>query len=446
MMNRIYLIMVILLIAGCGSPVKKPDKFPNIVILFVDDLGYFDVGFRNPRFHTPHIDRLARGGVILENAYVPSPTCSPSRAGLYTGQHPARLEFYRHIPGDGLEDEYHAWQGDSSLLLSRNWLPLEVTTYAEVMKGKGYHTFFAGKWHLGNEDFGPALQGFDSVWAKSGAGMPRSYYPPYFNGSGFWNGIPDNQYLTDFYTDKVIDYIRGYDSKEPFLLQFSYHNVHKPSIGRKDFLDIYRERGFEGDLVEYGAQVSAVDASIGRILDALEQSGREGNTLLFLASDQGSFFPNLPLRGTKAVGTTLYEGGQKIPFIVKWPGRIKPAERLSTLVQTSDIFPTLCEVVGEDPDNYEGLEGLSLLGLLTRGEHLEREAIFAFRSYDGQYASVLAADHWKLIAYRDGHYELFKVDEDISEQKDLSGSNPEKVSELSARLDNWLDRTGIIFE
>ena len=217
-------------------------------------------------------------------------------------------------------------------------------------------------------------------------------------------------------------------------------------MGRIDFLDMYRQKGFVGDLLEYGAQVSAVDASVGRIMKALQESGLADNTMVILASDQGSYFPNLPLRGTKAVGTTLYEGGQKIPFIVKWPGVTRPGERIESLVQTTDIFPTLCEIVGEDPGRYEGLEGLSLFGLLTRGEPLDREAIFAFRSYDGQYASVLDADHWKLIAYRDGRQELYKVDEDISESKNLSGSNPEKATELSARLSIWLQNTGIFFE
>jgi arylsulfatase A-like enzyme len=438
-----WFMLAITILAGCGGPGKPDSNLPNIVILFVDDLGYYDVGFRNSRFYTPHFDRLAREGTVLVNAYVPSPTCSPSRVGLYTGQHPARLEFYRHIPGDGLEDEYNVWEGDSSLLLSRNWLPLEVTTYAEVLKARGYHTFFAGKWHLGDDRFGPARQGFDSVWAKSGAGMPRSYYRPYFNGSGFWEKIPDNQYLTDFYTDKVVAYIRDGSSRQPFLVQFSYHNVHKPNVGRKDILDLYRERGFEGDMMQYGAQVSAVDASVGRILEALRDAGLEDNTLVIFTSDQGSFFPNLPLRGTKAVGTTLYEGGQKIPFIMKWPGRISTGARIFTHVQTTDIFPTLCEIVGEDPGRFDGLEGVSLMGLLTRGEQPERQAIFAFRSYDAQFASVLTPDDWKLIAYRGGRYELFKVDEDISEENELSLRFPGKVRELTGMLEDWLDRTGI---
>ncbi len=440
-------LLAVLLLTSCGGPVEnKEGSLPNIVILFVDDLGYNDVGFRNDRYHTPHMDRVAREGVIFKNAYVPSPTCSPSRAGLYTGQHSARLEFYRHIPGDGLEDEYHAWQGDSSLLLSRNWLPLEETTYAEVLKAKGYHTFFAGKWHLGNEHFGPEEQGFDTVWAKNGAGMPKSYYRPYFNGPGFWNEIPDNQYLTDFYTDRVIGYLEQYDSDGPFLVQFSYHNVHLPSVGRKDFLDLYRGRGFEGPMVEYGAQVSAVDASVGRILETLHRTGHEKNTLVILTSDQGSYYPNLPLKGTKAIGTTLYEGGQKVPFIVKWPGKVEQGTTIETLVQTTDIFPTLCEVSGVDPDHFEGLEGESLVGLLTRGEQLDRDVIVAFRSYDAQYASVLASDYWKLIAYRGGKFELFKVDEDIAEAHDLAGQHPEKVRELAGRLQEWLKRTGVPVE
>jgi arylsulfatase A-like enzyme len=442
-MNNPAILFILVILTGCGTPPGRHDALPNIVILFVDDLGYYDVGFRNSQFHTPNIDRLAEESTIFENAYVPSPTCSPSRVGLYTGQHPARLQFYRHVPGDGLEDPYHAWEGDTSLLLSRNWLPLEVTTYAEVLKTRGYHTFFAGKWHLGDESFGPSKQGFDSVWSKSGSGMPRSYYHPYFNGSGFWNEIPDNQYLTDFYTDRVIDYLSGYVSEQPFLIQFSYHNVHKPSVGRKDFLELYRERGFEGPLIEYGAQVSAVDASVGRVLETLQETGLDRNTLVILTSDQGSFFPNLPLRGTKAIGTTLYEGGQKVPFMVRWPGKVEPGKKIRTHVQTSDIFPTLCEIVGEDPGQFQGLEGVSLHELLTTGKEPDRDAIFAFRSYDGQFASVLASDNWKLVAYRDGQAELYKVDEDISEQHDLAGQYPAKVRELQGKLERWLEITGV---
>ncbi len=419
-------------------------ELPNIVVLFVDDLGYFDVGFRNSDYHTPNIDKLALQAMVLNNAYVPSPACSPSRVGLYTGQHPARLQFYRHIPG-APKGDYHIWMNDPSLLPSRNYLPLETVTYAEVVKKKGYRTLFVGKWHLGGAGYGPLRQGWDQAITRNTGGMRWQGY--YASEAEEEPGRDPSQreYLTDHLTDKVVEFIRQYDSNQPFLIQFSYHNVHAPTQGRRDFLEIYSKRGFTGELVQYGAQVSAVDASVGRVLDALQESGKAENTIVFFTSDQGSFFPNRPLKGTKAVGTTLYDGGQKVPFMVKWPGKIKPGTSTEIHVQTSDIFPTICEIVGDSPGNYQGLEGLSLLGVLKENESLNRKAIFAFRSYDGQFASVLTHDKWKLIAYRDKRHELYKVDEDISEEKDLSDQLPEKVKELTELLKRWKADTGIPF-
>lgn len=420
---------------------RNTNSNPNFVILFVDDLGYYNVGFRNEKYYTPNIDRLKQQGVTFTNAYVPSPTCSPSRAGLYTGQHPARLQFYRHCLDNG--QEYNVQNGDTSLLLSREWLPREVETYAEVVKKKGYNTFFLGKWHLGNEKFGPQKQGFDTAWSNAGAGAVKSYYAPYFQGKGFWNDIPSNQYLTDFYTDKAVEYIQSYQEDQPFLLQFSYHNVHTPNVGRKDFLEMYKEKGFEGKMIEFGAQVSAMDASVGRIMEALEKSGKSNNTVVIFTSDQGSFFPNLPLRGTKQEGTTLYEGGQKVPFIMKWTGVIKEGGEIKSNVQTTDIFPTICEITGSNPKKYKGLEGLSLLSILKDDKPLDRSYIFAFRSYDAQYASVLSKDNWKLIAYRDGRNELYKVDEDISEERNLAESNPQITKTLLEALKNWEKGIGV---
>ena len=178
-------------------------------------------------------------------------------------------------------------------------------------------------------------------------------------------------------------------------------------------------------------------------MEALRKTGHEKNTLVIFTSDQGSFFPNLPYRGTKAVGTTLYEGGQKVPFMVKWPGKVEEGSRSAELVQTTDVFPTLCEIAGQDPSAFKGLEGKSLLSLITRGEKIKRDCIIAFRSYDPQFASVLTPDHWKLIAYRGGRFELFKVDEDISEENDLASRHPERVDRLSAMLEEWLERTGV---
>jgi arylsulfatase A-like enzyme len=429
-----------LLFVSCSKNQDTSD-LPNFVILFVDDLGYYDLGFRNPDYYSPNIDRLAGESLIFINAYVPSPTCSPSRVGLYTGKHPASIGFYRHCFGSG---EFNMFKTDVAKLPSRNWLPLENVTYAEVLKEKGYSTFFCGKWHLGPEEYGPQNQGFETAWTNPESGNPSNYYPPYFGNGKFSDEADSNQYLTDFFTDKAVEFIRSGADNTPFLLQFSYHNVHAPNIGKKEFLDMYRKNGFTGKKIEYGAQVTAVDQSVGRILKALEERDLEDNTVVMFMSDQGSLFPNTPLRGTKAVGTALYEGSAKIPFFIKWNGVTEAGSVEEDHIQTTDVFPTLVEIVGGDPSQYIGLEGVSLLGLIKSKQKLEREALYFYRSYDGQYASVLRKDNWKLIAYRDGHYELFKVDEDISETEELSALKPEIVKELAEMLHKWESKFGIL--
>ena len=415
---------------------------PNIIVLFVDDLGYYDVGFRNPRFYTPNIDQLAEESLIFSEAYVPSPTCSPSRAGLYTGKHPASIEFYRHCASP--DQEYHMWDGDVANLPSRNWLPLEHVTYAEALKEKGYSTFFCGKWHLGPDEFGPQNQGFDQVYTKAHAGHPKSYYPPYYHDEKFANEVVKNKYLTDFFTDKAVDFIQSYSEKNPFLLQLSYQNVHAPNVGKKEFLKLYKERGFEGRMIQYGAQVSAVDQSVGRIVKALNDAGIDDNTIVLFLSDQGSLYPNTPLRGTKHVGTALYEGAAKIPFLFKWPGVTKAGITHKMHVQTTDVFPTLIQIAGGNPIEFKGLEGVSLYHTLKNSTPIDREALYFYRSYDGQYASVLREDSWKLIAYRDGHYELFRVDSDVSEANDLSEEKPGIVKELSMMLRQWELKNNIL--
>ncbi len=442
MKNLLYLISVLIFAStiGCSQKKEQVEK-PNIIVFFVDDLGYNDLGFRNEKYHTPHIDKLRKESLVFENAYVPSSTCSPSRAGLLTGQHPARLGFYRHCFGEG---EFNVLEGDTSLLLSRNWLFNDILTYGDVLKGAGYNTFFVGKWHLGGEEFGPAKHGFDAVVSKPHHGHPNSYYPPYFNGEKpFSNNIPDDKYLTELFTDTVVGYLNNYDSEKPFLINFSYHNVHSPNQGDKRFLEIYKKQGFEGGILQYGAQVTAVDKSVGRVLDALKAAGKDKNTIVIFSSDQGSGFPNTPLRGGKKRGTALYEGGTKVPFIIKWPGVTKPGSSNETHIQTTDVFPTFVQIVGDNQAKYKGMEGVSLVDLLKNGKPLNRTEMFAFRTYDAQYASVLTSENWKLIAYLNGKHELYKVDEDISEQNNLAAEYPEKVKELLQKLEEWKKRVGV---
>jgi len=425
----------------CSSDNKNDNK-PNIIVFFTDDMGYNNLGFRNKDYYAPNIDQLKKESLTFTNAYVPSSTCSPSRVGLLTGQHPARLEFYRHCNPE--DTEYNVQNGDTSLLLSRNWLPLDVVTYAEVLKNAGYHTFFAGKWHLGGEEFGPDKQGFDIAVSKPHFGHVHSFYPPYFKEVKPYTGnIPEDKYLTEFLTDTVVNYLKHYDSENPFLIQFSYYNVHSPNIGDKRFLDIYKEKGFKGILIQYGAQVTAVDKWVGRVLDALRETGKDRNTIVIFASDQGSLYPNTPLRGGKKKGTALYEGGVKIPFIIKWPGVTKPGSEDETHIQMTDVFPTFVQIAGGNINDYKGLEGLSLVELLRNNTPLDRNELYAFRTYDAQYASVLTSGNWKLIAYLNGKHELYNLNEDISEEHNLASQYPEKVQELLKKLEKWKKKVGV---
>jgi arylsulfatase A-like enzyme len=444
-MNKYQVLFIFFIIfIGC-TPKNTTKQKPNIIVFFVDDLGYNDLGFRNTDYYTPNIDMLRKESLLFNNAYVPSPTCSPSRVGLLTGQHPARLQFYRHCMSD--DTEYNILEKDSSLLASRNWLPLNVDTYAEVLRKSGYTTFFAGKWHLGGEDYGPEKQGFDIAISKPHYGHPNNYYPPYFIAEKpYTDSIPKDKYLTEFLTDTVINYLKQYNNEKPFLVQFSYHNVHMPNKGDNRFFYRYKEKGFEGVMIQYGSQVSAVDKSVGRVLKSLKDSKMDRNTIVIFTSDQGSLFPNTPLRGGKKRGTALYEGAAKVPFLIKWPGVTKPNSENTTHIQTTDVFPTFAEIAGYSISNYNEIEGLSLVDLIKTNKPLKRNELYGFRTYDTQYASVLTSDKWKLIAYLDGNHELYKVDDDISEEHNLASLYPKKLHELLTKLETWKKETGVVIE
>jgi hypothetical protein len=227
---------------------------PNIVLFFVDDLGWSDLGYRNPVFESPNIDALAKEGLNFEQAYIASPTCSPSRATLLTGKHPARLKLVRHIPNNiehgfdkfGRTDkEFNLWETDPAQFPCVNWLALEHTTYAEALKELGYYNLFVGKWHLGHEDYHPIHQGFDRQIGTSNAGHPRSYYPPYFKNSDVLANEED-RYLTDKLTDETVKFIEQYNKAQPFMLSFWYYSVHGPHIGRKDLVKHFEGKGLTG--------------------------------------------------------------------------------------------------------------------------------------------------------------------------------------------------------
>jgi len=426
---------------------------PNIVLFFVDDLGWNNLGYRNPGlFETPHIDRLAQEGIDFQQCYAASPTCSPSRATLLTGKHPARLKLVRHITGKSkvaqmIYDEqgratHHLWLTDPAQFPSKNWVDLEHVTYAEALKAQGYYNLFVGKWHLGPRAFHPIHQGFDRQIGTTDRGAPSSYYPDYFRDENVLQEVRD-AYLTDKLTDETIKFIQAYDRDQPFMISLWYYNVHTPHIGRKDLLQRFAGKdGLEGKRAIYAAQVMAVDESVGRVRAALEAKGLDQNTLVIFTSDQGSFFEWAPYRGGKRVDT-LCEGGARVPFIVSWPGVAAAGVKNNSVIQTTDVFPTLVELTGADPVDFKDLDGTSLLTTIKNNSMLERgEPIFGYRAYEDLYASVREGD-WKLLAYRSGMLKLYNVAQDITEEKDLAHIHPEKLKALRAKLITWEEEMGV---
>ncbi|QBG47298.1 sulfatase [Verrucomicrobia bacterium S94] len=447
MMKKTLLLSLLALSSQTFSGANPPRPQPNIVLFFVDDMGWADLGYRQPEvFETPNIDRLAEQSVDFQQAYIACPTCSPSRSTLVTGKHPARLEIVRHIPTGSrkhpefdkygrTEQEYSFWETDPAHFPVRNWLPKEHITYAEALQELGYYNLFVGKWHLGHEPYHPVHQGWDKQIGTSNWGHPNSgYNAPFFKNSDVYADVKEG-YLTDKLTEDTIQWLENYDQKKPFMISLWYYAVHSPFDGRPDYVKHFEAKGIEGKYAHYAAMVKSVDDSIGRIRKVLKDKGVDDNTIIIFLSDQGGAFDNPPFHGGKKLDT-LYEGGARVPFLFYWPGVTKAGKNQS-IVQSTDLFPTLIEIAGGNPDKFDDLDGVSLKETIEKNSTLNRgEPIFGFRAYEDLYASVREGD-WKLLAYRSGTLKLYNIAQDTGETNDLASSLPEKVKELKAKLIDW---------
>lgn len=407
---------------------------PNIVLFFVDDMGWADVNHRNEKLQTPNLDQLRQESLEFTRAYIATPTCSPSRASLLTGKEPVRFQMSRHAMS-GNQEEFHLWKTDPVQRPSRNWLPLEEETYAEALKKEGYYNYFIGKWHLGHEPYYPVHQGFDAQYYTNEHGHPKSYYPPYFKEGNPFPNTAEDDYLTDVLTHEATRFVKEYDKKEPFMLSFWYFTVHGPHIGRKDWVEYYKAEGLEGKFAEYAAMISTMDESVGQLRQALKDKGIADNTVIIFLSDQGSYFENLPLSGGKRGGNSLGEGGARVPLYILYPDVTQANSTCDIPVQSLDIFPTLKEIASGKKYKNKAIQGKSLLPLLKNGK-IKKRSLYFFRSYEDQYSAIMQGD-WKLVKYHSGKYELFNLKSDISEKTNLAGMGLKQERKLKKKIRKW---------
>ncbi|MEQ1825060.1 MAG: sulfatase [Pirellula sp.] len=430
----------------CGHLSVKAER-PNIVVIMADDLGWMDLHcYGNLKLDTPALDQLATEGMRFTSAYAASPVCTPTRAAMMTGQSPARLQITNHAPGnpDGFALKDSPWQEAKGM----RHLPLAAVTIAERLSASGYATAHIGKWHLSyrapgeqgvtDKELRPEKQGFDLNIGGNSLGGPPSYFAPYRNPT-IVDG-KDGEYLPERLADEAIAFIRQSRDK-PFFLNWWPFSVHYPMQAREEVIAKYRQRGDIEDPI-YAAMIEDMDTAIGRFLKALDEAGLRENTLILFNSDNGGYNgDNRPLRGVKGM---LYEGGIRIPWIVRWPGKVQPGSINSTPVISTDCYPTLLESAGIAPTPNHPLDGKSILPLLTQSARFERDTLyFHYPNYafhkQNRLGSAIREGEFKLIKnYDDDSLELYDLSSDIGEKNDLSTKSPELTKRLAKKLDRWL--------
>jgi arylsulfatase A-like enzyme len=444
-------------VAGCVAALETtaapaaPAARPNIVFIMADDLGYTDLGCQGSGFYlTPHIDRLATEGMRLRNHHH-CQNCTPTRAALMSGQYAPRTGVYT-VGGI----ERFNWRTRPLRPVDNvTELPLDRETIADRLRAAGYVTGMFGKWHLGIQGpFHPAARGFDEAIESSGRHFDFTTHPP--------TDHPAGQYLADFLTDRAVDFI-GRHAGRPFFLYLPHFGVHTPFEAKPDLVARFRERppvGGHHDPV-YAAMIASVDESVGRVVAALEEAGVANDTVIIFTSDNGGLggydregitrqrgvTDNAPLRSGKG---SLYEGGVRVPFIVRWPGVVPPESTCDVPTIHVDLFPTLLELAGGTPPR-QPLDGESLVPLWRNpAATLAREAIFHhFPGYLGagkdQWrttpVSVVQRGDWKLMEFlEDGRLELYNLRDDLGEQTNLATAFPDRTGELHARLVAWREQ------
>ncbi len=441
MIRRLLIVLMASTVLGSAAFGATPtaDR-PNFVFILIDDLGWSDLGCYGNTFNeTRNIDRLAGQGMRFTDAYSACCVCSPTRASIMTGKYPARLHLTDFIPG-----HLRPWARLTVPKFNQE-LPLDEITIAEVLEQAGYTSASIGKWHLGGSPHLPDSQGFDVSLVHRGAHVfPRFSITPGIE-------LADGDYLADVLTDHAEKFIEANRDK-PFFLYLSHFAVHIPLQAKQELIAKYANKPRPNAGVNhpvYAAMLESADESVGRIMRKLDESGLTERTMVIFTSDNGGLMStfrgggplvtsNAPLRSEKG---TQYEGGIRVPMIVRWPGRIESGTTSSVPVSSIDFLPTMLEAAGAKMEPNHQIDGVSLVPILKQTGELARDALYWHypHYHHGTPAGAIRQGDYKLIErYEDGTRELYNLRDDVGERFKLAGKMPEKAEELSKKLDDWL--------
>jgi arylsulfatase A-like enzyme len=430
------------------TPFVGFSQSPNIIFINVDDLGYKDLGVMGSQYYeTPHIDKLAREGILFTQAYAAAANCAPSRACLMSGL---------NSPGHGI---YTVSNSDRGQVKTRKIIPTpnnetlpdSIYTLAEMLRDNGYVTATFGKWHLGDD---PTAQGFQVNIGGDYRGNPGKdgYFSPY--NLAYLKDGPEGEYLTDRLTTEAISFLRA-NQKKSFFLYLPFYTVHTPIMGKDSLVAIFqqKEKSNGQDNPEYAAMIASLDENVGRLLAELEKVGLSKNTIVIFTSDNGGIRDisyQDPLRAGKG---SYYEGGIRVPLIIRWPGRIEPGSLSDLPVTNIDFYPTIQRIVGANPKN-KFLDGEDISPVLAGKDLGERPLFWHFPIYLQAYnpkedggrdplfrtrpGSVVRKGNWKLHEYfEDGDIELYNLKEDPGETTNVADQYLDTTEELLNLLRKW---------
>jgi arylsulfatase A-like enzyme len=433
----------------CAASVGAADQPRNFVIILADDLGWTDLGCYGSTFYeTPHIDRLAAEGIRFTQAYTAGAVCSPTRSSIMTGQYPVRTGVTDYIPG------LHPEGVRLSTPYTRTELALEHITIAEALQEHGYQTWYGGKWHLGGRGFGPEDQGFEVVVQDEALGDHRK-----------------DPLVGDRLTAAAVQFLDERDPVRPFFMFLGFHEPHTPILPHPDHIDHFRAKADDAPLATtslterngrsrtvqndaaYATEIAVLDEAVAQLTAKLDALQLAESTVIVFFSDNGGLCTlkspgpttNLPLRSGKG---WLYEGGIRVPLIVRAPGMTEPGSTCDTPVSSTDLFPTLLELAGAPLQPERHLDGQSLVRLLS-GESLPARTLYwHYPHYHGSTwapGSAIRDGDWKLIEFLDEErIELYNLSSDLGERTDLALEEPDRAQELRADLAAWRAASGAI--